>query len=295
MTSIEWALFLGLGFLWGSSFMWIKIALEEVGPLTLVAWRLLFGVTGMALVVLVRRVRLPQRTTTWLKLALLGLVNSALPFVLISWGELSVDSAVASVLNSTVPLFTLIIAHVFLDDDRMTAARVGGLTLGFVGVLLLMSRDFNAASLATSLLGQLAILAAAFFYAVGGVFARRSLRQVEPILQAAVPLVAADMLVWPLAISLESGPLLPQSGLTWLSLLWLGLLGSCMAYLIYFVLLHRVGPTRATTVTYLVALLGVILGVVFLGEQLEWRLGLGALIVVSGIALVNRRVATDSS
>jgi drug/metabolite transporter (DMT)-like permease len=290
MSFVEWALFVGLGLLWGTSFMWIKIALEDVGPFTLVAWRLLFGVLGMVLVLLFRRVRWPRQARTWLNLAVLGLINNALPFLLISWGELTVDSAVASVINSTVPLFTLIIAHVMLDDDRMTMSRIGGLTLGFLGVLLLMSRDFNAESLTTGLLGQVAILVAALSYGAGGVFARRTLRQVDPVLQAAVPLLVADLAIWPLAYSFEPGSLVPTAGLTWASLMWLGLLGSCVAYLIYFVLLHRVGPTRTTTVTYIVALLGVILGVVILGERLDWRLVLGALIVVSGIALVNRRL-----
>ncbi len=295
MSGVNWALFLALSALWGSSFMWIKIAVGDVGPLVLVAWRLLFGSMGMLVVLWVRRLDLPQGRRTWINLVLLGLINTALPFVLISWGELTVDSAVASVLNSTVPLFTLLIAHFALDDDRMSLGRVFGLLLGFSGVLILMSRDLREWEASVNLLGQLAILTAALAYAVGGVFARLTMQDVNPLLQAFLPMAAADLTIWPLAVSFETGGLLPSNLLTWIALIWLGLLGSCLAYILYFTLLHRIGPTRATTVTYLIALVGVALGVMFLNERLDWRLAMGAALVVSGIALVNRRTLADGT
>lgn len=289
MSGVEWVLFLGLSLLWGSSFLWIKIAVQDVGPLVLVGWRLLFGSLGMLVVVLVRGTRLPKDWHTWRNLGILGLINTAVPFVLISWGEQTVDSAVASVLNSTVPLFTLVIAHMALEDDRITGRRVVGLLLGFVGVVILMSRDFGREGLSAGLLGQLAILLAALAYALGGVYGRHTMRQVDPMIQAFVPMTAAALMVWPLAIPFPGRGLLPSFPLTWLALVWLGLLGSCSAYILFYLLLHRIGPTRTSTVTYLIALVGVVLGVVFLDERLDWQLAAGAALVVSGIAVVNRR------
>jgi drug/metabolite transporter (DMT)-like permease len=289
MTPVDWALFVGLSLLWGSSFMWIKIAVGDIGPLAVVGWRLSFGVLGLAIVLAIRRQRLPRRWRTWRNLVVLGLINTALPFALIAYGEQTVDSAVASVLNSTVPLFTLIIAHFALDDDRMTLRRVLGLLVGFVGVLLLLSRDLGSGGWTGSLVGQLAILSGAVSYGAGGVFARRTMRSVDPYLQAFIPLAAADLVIWGLALPFGGPELLPSAPLPWLALVWLGLLNSCLAYLLYYHLLHRVGPTRTTLATYLIALIGVTLGVAFLGEPLGWRLLAGALLVVIGIAIVNRR------
>lgn len=288
MSLVNWILFFVLGSLWGSSFLWIKIAVGEIGPLALVGWRVLFGALGMLAVFIFHKFEPPADRRVWRNLIILGLINTAIPFVLISWGEQTVDSAVASVLNSTVPLFTLVIAHLFLDDERINLTKVIGLSMGFGGVLLLMSRGFSG-GVSFSLLGQLAILLAALSYAFGGVFARRTMRQVDPYTQAFVPLVAADLMVWSVALPFETRPILPQSSLTWLALLWLGVLGSSFAYIIYFQLLQRIGATRSTMVTYLVALIGVVLGVVFLDELLDWRLAAGAMLVIGGIAVVNWR------
>lgn len=288
MNKTEWLLFLGLGAVWGSSFMWIKIAVQDVGPFALVAWRLLFGSTGMALVLRLRRISVPRSWSAYRDLIVMGMINTALPFVLISWGEQTVDSAVASILNSTVPLFTLVIAHFFLSEEDMDRRRVLGLLVGFGGVLLLMSRDL-AGGVEASLVGQLAVLAAAVSYASAAVFARRRLNEMHSFVQAFLPMLAADAVVWTLAWPLEGGSLLPSAELTWLALLWLGLLGSCVAYMLYFSLLKRVGPTRTTLVTYLIALFGVLLGVVFLNEPLDARLAGGGALVIAGIAVVNWR------
>lgn len=286
----DWLAFLALGLAWGSSFLWIKIAIQEIGPFTLVALRLLFGVVGLLAVVAYSRPRWPGARRLWWVLVVLGLTNTAVPFVLISWGELFIDSAVAAVLNSTVPLFTMLIAHVFLSDDRMTLPRIVGLLVGFGGVIILLSRDLVFQSgLSGGVLGQGAVLLAALFYAGSGVFARRNTQGLSPIVQALVPLLVADSAIW-LAVPLTESPLtLPQLPLTWVAILWLGLVGSCFAYLLYYYLLHSVGPTRTTLVTYVFPLVGVALGVIFLNELLDWHLFVGGTMVVGSIAVVNWR------
>ena len=287
MPTRSWGAFLLLGSIWGSSFLWIKLALAELGPFTLVGFRLLFGALGMVLVLGIRRPTFPANRKTWLLLAIMGLTNTAMPFVLISWGQTSIDSGVASILNSTTPLFTLVIAHFFLDDERMTAPRAIGLVVGFIGILLLFSRDVGMDGFRSGLLGQAAVLAAAISYAASSVFARRAFRNVPLLVQAAVPLFVADMLIWVGAFSIEAPLSLPSLPITWISLAWLGLLGSCVAYLLYFYLLTTVGSTRTVLVTYMFPVIGIGLGVLFLGESLDVRLVVGALLVVAGIGVVN--------
>jgi drug/metabolite transporter (DMT)-like permease len=283
----DWVTFWTLGLIWGSSFLWIKIALDNVGPFTLVAWRLLIGVAGLALVVLFRRPTFPRGLRIYGLLALLGVTNTALPFLLISWGEQSIDSAVASILNGTVPLFAMVFAHFALQDDRMTRARIAGLILGFLGVIVLMSGDLVPGEVRTGGLGQLAVLVASILYAFSTVFARKNLHGLSPVVQSFVPLVVADLFIWTGAVAIEAPVLAPTSGLTWFALVWLGLLGSCVAYLLLFTLLHRVGPTRTTMVTYVFPVVGLVLGIVFLQEPVTPSLLIGAAMVVAGILVVN--------
>jgi drug/metabolite transporter (DMT)-like permease len=289
MKPREWVAFGALGLIWGSSFLWIEIALREVGPVHLVSFRLLFGLMGLGVVLWLRRPPYPQRPLIWWALGILGITNTFLPFSLISWGQQFIDSAVASILNATVPLFTLVIAHVALQDDRITPARIAGLVSGFIGVVVLMSRDIGQSGMRSSLLGQGAVLAAAISYGASAVFARRTLREVSPLIQAFFSVVAADGMAWTAAFVLDGSVRLPGLPLTWLALAWLGLLGSCVAYLLYFYLLHSIGPTRASMVTYLFPVVGIVLGVALLGETVDLRLVLGAGLVASGIAIVNRR------
>lgn len=287
MKPRDWLLFAALGLIWGSSFLWIKIGVRELDPFTLVGWRLLLGTLGMVGVVAWRRPAFPRRLRTWALLAVLGIVNTALPFVLITWGETSIDSAVASVLNSTMPLFTLVIAHLFLHDERITARKAIGLLVGFTGIVVLMLRDLGGTSLAPGLLGQAAVLLAAISYASASVFARRTMREVSPLVQALVPMAVADVLVWTVATQAGSPTRLPASPVTWVALLWLGLLGSCLAYALYYHLLHAAGATRTSMVTYLFPVVGVLLGVLFLRERADWHLLAGAGLVVGSIAVVN--------
>jgi drug/metabolite transporter (DMT)-like permease len=284
----DWLAFILLGTIWGSSFLWIKIAVQEIGPLLLVALRLLFGIFALLVVVAYNRPQWPRQRRVWVNLALLGLINNALPYTLISWGEQYIDSAVAAVLNSTTPLFTMLIAHLFLTDDHMTRQRVISLFLGFTGIVLLFSRDLLAGPQG-SLLGQMAVLLASISYAFASVFARRTTRGLSPVVQALVPLLSADLLLWTLAPAAESPLTLPQLPLTWLSLIWLGVLGTGAAFLLYFYLLHSVGPTRTVLVTYIFPLVGVALGVIFLNESLDWQLMAGAVMVIASVVLVNTR------
>lgn len=265
--------------------MWIKIAVQEIGPITLVAIRVLFGLLFGIVVIYVQRIRWPQSLKEWTPLLVLGVTNIAIPFFLISWGEQSIDSAVASILNATVPLFTILIAHFLLQDDKMTAPKVLGLLMGFAGVVILMSKDIGASL--GSLLGQFAIVLASAFYAGGGVYARKTTQDIPGIMRSAGPLLPATVVMWLAMFLVESPVKFPQLGITWIALLFLGVLGSGFAFVLSYYLLHEIGPTRTSMVTYLFPLGGVILGVVFLNEDLSWQLVMGAVLIVLSLVVAN--------
>ena len=282
----HWLIFILLGAIWSSSFMWIKIAVQEIGPITLVAFRALFGLFFGIAVIFIQRVQWPRDFRTWLPLLLLGLTNIAIPFFLISWGEQSIDSAVASVLDATVPLFTILIAHYLLHDDKITLSKVMGLFIGFAGVVVLMSKDLFHAS-TSSLLGQAAVILASVFYAVSSVYVRKTTEDTPGIMRSAVPLISASAVMWFSTFLFEGPVQLPQLGITWVALLWLGIFGSGLAFVMAYYLIHEIGPTRTTMVTYLFPLGGVILGVTFLNEELTWQLITGAVLIVLSLVVAN--------
>ncbi len=285
MKTKHWIAFITLGMIWGSSFMWIKIAVQEVGPMTLVAYRVLFGLLFGIVVFFFQRPLLPSRLSDWTPMFVLGLTNIAIPFFLISWGEQVIDSGVASILDATVPLFTIVVAHFLLHDDKMTVPKVLGLLIGFAGVVVLMSKDIGAS--AGSLLGQGAVILASVFYAGSSIYARKLTENIPGIVRSAGPLVSATAVMWLSAFIFESPVKVPDMPIIWGSLLWLGILGSGFAFILLYYLIHEIGPTRTTMVTYLFPLGGVTLGVLFLHEELTWQIVLGALLIVGSLVVAN--------
>lgn len=285
MKSKHWLVFILLGAIWSSSFMWIKIAVQEVGPVTLVAFRVLFGLLFGLVVILIQRPQLPRDLKSWIPVLILGISNVAIPFFLISWGEKSIDSAVASILDATVPLFTILAAHYMLRDDKMTVPKVAGLLIGFAGVVVLMSKDIGAS--ASSILGQLAVVLASVFYAGSSIYARKTTEDAPGIMRSAGPLISSTLVMWLAAPIVESPLKIPQLSITWIALIWLGVLGSGLAFVMAYYLIHEIGPTRTTMVTYLFPLGGVILGVLFLHEQLSWQLLVGGALIVGSLVVAN--------
>ena len=265
--------------------MWIKIAMREVGPITLVAFRALFGLLFCIVVILVQRVALPRTFKAWLPLIIVGLTNIAVPFFLISWGELSIDSAVASILDATVPLFTILIAHYLLQDDKITLPKTLGLIVGFAGIVVLLSKDIGSSP--SSLLGQAAVIVASIFYAVTAIYIRKTTEDTPGIVRSAGPLLSASVTMWLGALLFESPVTIPHLGMTWIALLFMGILGSGLAFVLAFYLIHEIGPTRTTMVTYLFPLGGIILGVIFLHEQLTWQIIAGGVLIVSSLVIAN--------
>jgi len=282
----HWLAFIALGIIWSSSFLWIKLGVQEAGPTSLVAFRMLFGVLSAAAVAFIQKDKWPRDRQTWLIFAILGPTSLAIPIFLISWGEQTIDSAVASILNATVPLFTLIIAHFYLHDDRMNPQKVIGLLIGFTGIIILLSKDlFSDAH--NSAIGQAAVVLAALFYAGSAVWARKVTRHLDGAVRAAGPLLTATIFMWVAAPFIETPFKIPVLPITWIAILWLGVLGSGLAIVLNYYLLHEIGPTRTSMVTYIFPPGGVILGVIFLDEQLSWQLFAGAVLIIASLVVVN--------
>ena len=242
-------------------------------------------IDGLAALIAARGTALPREPRTIAMAALVGLVNTALPFALITWGETRIPSGMASILNGTVPLFTLVIAHFLLHDEPMTPWRALGLIVGFIGVVVLVGHD--SGGLSGSGWGQLAVVGAAICYAVGASISRRYLRGLSALTQSFTTLAFAVVFIGAAAGTVERPLAWPTHPLVWAATMWLGLLGSCAAYLLYYSLINAWGATRASLVTYIFPVVGLILGIVILGEGTDWRMFAGAAMVVGGIVIVN--------
>jgi drug/metabolite transporter (DMT)-like permease len=306
-----WARFLLLATVWGSSFLWIKVGLEAgAAPLAIVSMRTLFGSLLLIGVLLVRGGRLPLRWSLWKRMIFLGTTNIVIPFALIAWGEQYIPSGMASILNAMVPLFTIIFAALALADEHITAAKLGGLGIGFLGVILLALPSLEAAGkdqdAALAVAGMLAVAAATVSYGLASVYTRRRLtgmpiiEQSDGSFRAPLPVeislgstFAGFVLVTALALVFErpDGGLLslPASALGWVGMVWLGVLGTGLAYLLFFRIIERWGATRTTLVTYVIPVVAIALGFVFLGERLRPLELAGAVLVITGVVLVNAR------
>jgi drug/metabolite transporter (DMT)-like permease len=284
-TRIEWLLFFALGFMWGSSYLFIKIAVDSFGTFTLIALRLLIGATFLWIAFRLNRTSLPRERRTYGNLLVMAIINITIPFALITWAEQSVESALAAILNSTVPLFVIVIAPLFLPDEPIRINGVVGLAVGFIGVVLLVSPGLVNAT--GDLAGSIALLGSSLAYALGNVYSRRNVRGLPPLVPAVFQVTFALVIVGTLALVLEQ-PWTAQPDIgDWFSVIWLGIFGSGLAYMVYFRLLDRWGATRTSLVAYLLPVYGIVLGFLVLQEPVNLTLIAGTALVIAGVALVN--------
>ena len=294
----HWLMFGALGLIWGSSFLLIKIAVVPDGvsaaqaglldPLVLVSVRLSLAAISFLTVIRLTGRKIPTDRKTLLSFLVVGIFNNAVPFLLITWGERTIDSGLASVLNSTTPLFSLVIAHLALADDRISLGKIFGLISGFAGVILLATRSIDPTH-PNPLLGQLAVLGAAASYAAATVYIRHSLRHVDGIVTAGMQLSSASIIIVTLTLlTVRPLPVLAEiQPNALLAVVVLGLFNTFIAYLLYFSLIHEWGATRTTLVTYLMPPVGLLLGAIFESEIIDWKLLVGSALIVGGVALAN--------
>ena len=284
-TRTEWLIFLALGFFWGSSYLFIKLAVGSFGTFTLVAVRLLFGAGLLWTVVLLSRVELPRQPRMYGHLAVMATINIAIPFALITWAERSVDSSIAAILTAAVPLFVILLAPFFLPDEPIRVNGLAGLVVGFVGVIILAGRDLSGSG--GELLGAVALIGAALSYACGAIYARRNVRGLRPMVPAVFQVSFAFVIMTTLAFLCEHPLASTPDATAIFSIVWLGLLGSGLAYLCFFRLLGPWGATRLTMVSYVIPVVGIVLGFTILQETIDGRVVLGTALILAGIGLVN--------
>ena len=291
-----WVGFWVLAFIWGSSFLFIRIGVEQLSTFQLVFIRTGIAAVGLNLVVYLRGKRLPTDRAGICDVAILGVVNTVIPFALITWGEKSIESGLAAVLQATAALFTMIVAHFAFADERVTRRTVAGLVVGFAGVVVLASRGTAGDAVAVDgtlrVLGQLAIVVASFCYALGGVYSRKAIqRRLEPIVAAAgamtVTAVISGVLTYTVPLVGGAAPV-ALAGLTphvLGAILTLGVLNTFVAYLIFYATIETLGAARASMVTYVIPAVGLTLGALFLDEPVDLRLLTGAAMIVGSIGI----------
>lgn len=291
-NQVNWLLFGLLGLIWGSSYLFIKIGVDAIGPFTLVTLRCLFAGLFLAAVVRAAGQPLPRNGRLLAHLAMLGVLSIFVPFVLIAWGEQHVISGLAAVLNATTPLFTVLVAPLVLRDEPFRLNRMAGVLIGFVGVAIVVAPTIAEGPSADPLAfpAQVAITVAAASYAIGAVYARRFVPATRPMTISLGMVIFGGLMTAPLALALED-PFargLPLDAL--FASAWLGVLGSGVGLLIFYRLLAAWGATRTHIVVYLLPPVGVALGVIVLSEPLHAALILGTALILGGAALTNARM-----
>ncbi|GGD20864.1 DMT family transporter [Aureimonas glaciei] len=291
MTGRLWALLALLGLLWGGSFFFTQLVVHEIAPLSLVALRV--GIAAVALLAFLALRRMPlaplrQRAGAFL---LLGLLNNAIPFLLLAIGQKAMGAGLASILNATTPLWTILVAALATSDERLSGPKLVGIGLGIAGVAVLVGPEAFGAGHLAPLPALAAVLGATFSYALAAVFARR-FRGVPPTVVATGQLCGSSLIVIPLALLLGTGPglgAMTPAGI--MSMLALALVSTAFAYILFFEIVARAGATNASLVTFLVPASAILLGILFLGETLSLREVLGFGAILAGLAAIDGRLA----
>ncbi|HEX8665073.1 MAG TPA: DMT family transporter [Beijerinckiaceae bacterium] len=291
MTAAEWALLVALSVLWGGSFLFVGVAVRELPPLVIVVARVVLAATALLIIMRLMGARMPREPRVWTAFFGMGILNNAVPFTLIVWGQGHIASGVASILNATTPLFTVIVAHLFTADEPMTARKLAGVVVGFVGVAAMIG-GAALQSLGVAVAAQLAMLAAALSYAFAGVYGRRfKAMGVAPIATAAGMLSASSLMLVPVMLLVDRPWTLPApSAAAVAALAGLALLSTSLGYILYFRLLATAGATNLLLVTFLIPVSAILLGVTLLGEHLEPRHLLGMALIGCGLAAIDGRL-----
>ena len=278
----EWLLLGTLAVLWGGSFFFIEIALRDLPLFTIVAARVGLAALFLTGYVYASGQRLPSSLTVWGRLIVLGALRATVPISLIVWAETQIDSGLASILNSTSPLFTVLVAHFLTADETLTPARALGVAVSMIGVAVLIGAD-ALNGLGLEVLAQVAMLGATLSYGFAAVYGKQ-FKGVSTVVSSAGMLAGATLLSLPLALVLEQPWTLRPSSLSIAAVVGLALLSTALAFIIWFRLIHSAGAANTSMVTFVIPIVGLVLGVAVLGERLELSSLLGLALILLGLA-----------
>lgn len=288
MSFADWFRILVLSTVWGGSFFFIEIMLESMPPLTTVLGRLVVGLIGLLVMLRLLNQSFGALLSQWRAFALIGLINNAVPFSLIAFGQTQITGSLASIINASTPIMTALVAHWMTTDERLSWHKAVGIGLGFCGVLVLFGPAAWSAD--ATFWGMAAGLSGTVCYAFGSVYSKR-LKHNPPMLNATGQVAYATLWMLPLVFWVESPWLLPlPSSDAWLAMLGIGLLSTTFAFHLYFQVLRSAGASNVVLVTFLVPVSASTLGILFLNEALSLQDMLAYALIASGLAVIDGRI-----
>ena len=289
----EWVLIVILSMLWGGSFFFVGVAVSEVPPFTIVMCRVAMASVILMIVVRLKGDRMPSSPGLWGAFFIMGALNNLIPFSLIVWGQTHIESGLASILNATTPIFSVVLAHLLTREERLNGNRIAGILIGWSGVTVLIGIEFLE-GFGVKGIGQIAILGAALSYACAAIYGRR-FSGFSPLVVATGMLCGSTLMMTPLALLVDQPWSLSPSPVTWLSLFGLAALSTSLAYIIYFRVLSTSGPTNLLLVTFLVPISAILLGGLVLGERPGWNAFAGMGLIFAGLIAIDGRLISRIS
>jgi drug/metabolite transporter (DMT)-like permease len=280
-----------LSFLWGGSFFFISVAVSELPPFTLVTMRVGLAAVTLWLVLLVSGYPIPKSPEVWRAFVMMGLLGNALPFSLIAWGQTHIGAGLASIINATTPIFTILIAGAFLSDEHITPRKMLGVTAGLAGVIVLIGPS-ALLELGTNTMAQLAVIGAAVSYSCATVFGRRfKAMGISPLDTAVGQVTASTIILLPVVWFIDKPLQLANPSLqVWLSILALAIFSTAFAYILFFRILSSSGATNVVLVTFLAPVTASLLGWLMLDEQLQAKHFIGMACIGLGLAIIDGRL-----
>ena len=290
MGATEWAMLITLSLLWGASFFFNGVAVQSLPTFTVVVARVVIAAVILHLALRASGLGMPRDAALWRTFFAMALINNAMPFSLIVWGQSHIASGLAAIVNATTPLFTVMIAHVFTSDEKLTRGLLAGVIIGLSGVAVMIGLD-ALRNLGVNVVAQLAVLGGALCYASGAVFGRRFRNMnITPMQTATGQTTAASVILLPVVLLVDQPWTLPMPGVGTIAALFaVAALSTALAYIIYFRLLASAGATNVLLVTFLVPVVAILLGAAFLGEVLQPQHLLGMALIGLGLAAIDGR------
>lgn len=287
----DWFMLIALSIIWGGSFFFIEIAVSELPTLTIVFVRVSLAALAMWIFILVTRTSVPCSVGVWYSFLIMGLLNNVIPFSLIIWGQIYIASGLASILNATVPLFTVVVASALLDDEKITKNKLVGVVIGFLGTVVMIGPSISVGA-KLNIAAQLAILGAALSYAFAGVYGRSfKMQSINPIVIAAGQVSASSVILLPAVLVIDNPTdLVTPSIQTLMALIALAICSTAVAYVLYFKILATVGATNVSLVAFIIPVSAILLGVLLLGETLQFYHMLGMVMIMIGLISIDGRL-----